>query len=531
MIPDEQKTPVVDDTPDLENSTIFSDPTDYGSGYDKKRHHGLRRVLAVVSVLMAAVMALTVWKVWISPILVNQGGDVTSSPNPEDTGVAMISVKYENVASMVVTAAEKKVTLLNVSAMDKEDRPDTVDKWIVQGVDPKITSGNIVSYRVEDACALSAVRTLAAGQDYGFDKPTKTICITMQDGTVYHITVGKESPDKVGYYCSINTDTEKVYLVETSALSLIEADPLHYADKTIITALTADEVGEKYFQSDEATLNIFDSIKITGTAIDGSIALQMTTDETKYNLYSLTSPIKAFASETEVLNLLAPIADGFTVSSAVSYDFKADKAKYGLDKPAYVAEYKIGEYSEKILVSKGDADGNCYVAVGDNPLAIYATYTGNLPFDGLTVTGLYTPYPFFENITTVQQITISGPKGEYVYDLTHYPDEDDSAKKLTVKLGDKTVDTQSFRYFYQHLVKVSAYSFTTEKNTKTPEVTIRVKFNADGADDTVLTFVRVSDLRFHLSVNGTPYGIVPSSDVDTLFADGAVFVAGGTLDS
>ncbi len=513
--------------PDLENSTIFSDPTDYGTNTKNKKHN-LRRGAVIGAVLLSAGVLAGGWFA-IKTFLPQLGvGGTSSVGTPSGTGEAVTSADYEQVKSLTVTAGDKTVTLLNVSAM--EQKPNTVDKWIVQGVDPAVTSSNIVSYRVEDACAITALRTLEKGADYGLDKPTKVIEAVMKDGSGFTLTVGKEAPDNSGFYCSVSTAPDKVYLVETSKLSLIDADPLHYADKEVITPLQSAAVGESYFQGESNSLSHFEKITVWGDKIDGKISLGMTKDTTKYNLYSLTSPITAFADEAAVLNLLSPIADGYTVSRAVSYDFGKDKAKFGLADPAYVAEYKIGDYSEKIWVSAPDADGVCYMAVGEDPLAIYATYISGLPFEGLTVTGLYTPYPFFENIVTVEQISISGPKGKYVFDLSHF-DVEDRDEKLKVLCGDTVIDTPSFRYFYQHLVKVSAISFTTEKNTSAADITIRVKFLEEGAKDTVLTFVKISDLRYHLSVNGTPYGIVADKDVETLFSDCATITSGGTLNS
>lgn len=514
---------------DFENSTIFSDPALLDSANTKKKTHTARRVVAVVAVIMAAVMVFTVWKVWVEPIMVD--GGQSSSSNIAATVVPMVSLEYENVKTMEISAGDKRVVLQQVAALSESDKVDTVDKWIVKGVDPEITSSNIVSYRVEDACKLTAVRTLEPGKDYGMGTPTKVIHIVMKDDSEHTITVGKETPDKSGFYCSVNWDKDNIYLVETSSLSLIEADPLHYADKTVIRPLQATEVGESYFKGENSTLNMFSSITITGSNIDGKISLGMTSDSTKFNIYSLTSPMKAFADDAKVLELLAPIADGFSVNSAVSYDFKADKAKFGLDKPAYVAEYKIGTYSEKIWVSKGDADSICYVAFGENPKAIYKSYTNALPFEGLTVTGLYTPYPFFENITTVEQISVSGPKGDYTFDLTHIEGEDDNTKNLKVASGKTEIDVQSFRYFYQHLVKLSAISFTDKPEADGTDITIRVKFLGEGAKDTVISYTKISDMRYYLAVNGAPYGIAASGGIEALFDDCATLVSGGKINS
>lgn len=521
---------IVEGMPDLENSTIFSDPVAYGTNNNKKKNHWSRRITAVVAVVMVAVLVVVGWFA-VGKFLPEPDTGNSSSATPSGTGELIATAELEKVKSMTVTALDKSIVLQNVDALSEDERPNTEEKWIINGYDSSIISGKIVSYRVEDACKLTAIRTLAKGPDYGLDKPTKTIKVELIAGGGFTITVGKESPDKVGYYCAVDTKPDQVYLVEASALSLIEADPLHYVEKTVISPLTSTDVGNAYFQGEGSALNMFSSISVKGAAIRGEISLGMTEDKTKYNLYSLTSPIKAFADETKVLELLGPVSQGLTVSSAVSLDFEADKSKYGLDNPAYIAEYKVGNYEETIQVSSANGDGVCYLAVGQKPLAIYQVYASDLPFQGLDVTGLYTPYPFFENVTTVDNISISGPAGDYNFSLTHIADEDDNTKNLKVVGNGKEIDVPSFRYFYQHLVKLSAISFTDEVNSASADVTIRVKFNGEGAEDTVLTLSKLSDLRYYLAVNGSPYGIVAAADVDGIFNDCATLISGGKIEA
>lgn len=517
-----------EETEVFEESTVLSAPEDLGRAGDKKKRYWLRRFAVIGAVALTAALAFgAVWL--INRLMPEEPADPNANPSivaPSGSGEVITSVKLENIKSVTVEAGEKKVVLLQAALM--EQKPDTQDKWVVEGVDPLITSGSIASYRAEDAGSILANRVMPSGEDYGFDKPTKVITITPAEGENIVVTVGRVSPDSTGYYAKVNT-SDKVYLVDASKLDLIEADPLHYADKTVMTPLKSGEVSDTYLQGDGGSLNRFDYITVTGSKIDGKIELSMTKDKTKFNIYSLSSPIKAFANDTAVIELLAPLTKGVTVSAAVSYDYEADKAKYGLENPAYIAEYKVGEFTEKLWVSVADADGKCYVAVGTAPKAIYSIHSGSLPYDGLTVTGLYASYPFFENVTTVEKITINGPKGNYVFDLSHFPEAEDNDDKLKVILNGTQVGTKSFRNFYQKFVLLSANAFTTEANTNSPEITIKIEFLGEGAEDTVLTMVKISDMRYHLSVNGVPYGITSNTGLDTIFAACETMANGGTV--
>jgi len=513
---------------EFEGSTVLSAPEDLGQA-GKKKNHWLHRFIIIGAVVFAAALAFGAAKL-IEHLMPEESTDPNANSSitaPSGAGESVTDIKLEDIKSVTITAGEKRVVLLQVAAM--EQKPDTQDKWVVEGISPLITSGSIVSYRAEDAGSMIANRLMPAGEDYGLDNPTKLITIEKLDGSKVEVTVGKVSPDTTGYYCRVSTAPDKVYLMDASQIDLINADPLHYADKTVMTPLKSGEVSDTYFQGDSGTLNRFDSITVTGSKIDGKIELAMTKDTTKFNIYSLSSPIKAFANDTAVLSLLSPLTDGVTVSAAVSYDYEADKEKYGLDNPAYIAEYKVGEFTERLCLSVSDADGKCYLAVGTDPKAIYSIHSGALPFEGLTVTGLYASYPFFENVTTVEKITISGPKGNYVFDLTHI-DAEENDDKLKVVLNGTQIATKSFRNLYQKFVLLSAISFTTEANTDTAEVTIKVEFLGDGAEDTLLSLVRISDMRYHLSVNGAPYGIVSNTGLDTIFSACETLASGGTVE-
>ena len=165
--------------PDFENSTIFSAPADYGKKDPKAGKKGLRRGMAVLSLLLVAAVVTAGW-FFIDkflPQIGNQGN--TSSATPSGTSVSILELDYNKAKSVTIETKDKKVELLNVSALEGEDKVNTVDKWILKGYDPIVTSGNIAQYRAEDACGLIALRTLPAGQDYGLDAPSKTITILM----------------------------------------------------------------------------------------------------------------------------------------------------------------------------------------------------------------------------------------------------------------------------------------------------------------------------------------------------------------
>lgn len=187
---------------------------------------------------------------------------------------------------------------------------------------------------------------------FGLDKPGIVVKLTVKDGTVPPIAVGKNTSIGAKTYVR-KGDEPKIYLTAGTLTTSINKQPKDLRDKQILS-----------FQDDD--------VQRVEIAKAGAPALTLTRkDKDQWTI----TPGDLPADASEVRSYLAGLRS--TRASDFPDDAGTDLAKYGLDKPRLtvtVATGKDGAATEQLLVggeSSGEQTKSVYVKRGSAP-TIYA---------------------------------------------------------------------------------------------------------------------------------------------------------------
>lgn len=403
-----------------------------------------------------------------------------------------------------------------------------------------------IGYLINAITTISASKNLGAVEnpaDFGFDKPLATVNVTYHDDSTYAFEIGAKTPLEDGYYYRVK-DSGEVYIVETSLGDEVSQASTAYIGTTLMTAPTKND-------DDENGQAVLRDMELSGTARKQTFAFrQVTSSDTKLSLYSymLTKPYLRGVNSN-----LAQTLSTFTSLTASSafkaYPTKEDLTKYGFDKPYTVAKLNTAISSTKddpnasssassstssgsgetpqityyynvaahtITVGNKDEDGNYYVMADDIPVIYLVSSSSisswvSLQYDDVADTML-----FMENIVNVKSISLTVDGKETLFELSHYPDKEESDDQLVVKVGDKTYSTPTFRSLYQILMGVARNGSASEKPSGTPSVIFKMTLNGEDAPSTVVNMYQTSaSLYTVVQSTGETY-TVKASAVNTL---------------
>ncbi|MBO4734550.1 MAG: hypothetical protein J5662_08740, partial [Clostridia bacterium] len=114
------------------------------------------------------------------------------------------------------------------------------------------------------------------------------------------------------------------------------------------------------------------------------------------------------------------------------------------------------------------------------------------------------------SINDLTGFTIKTADGTYSFGIKANNDQN-SADKYDITLGDKKVDCKSFQNLYEYIITLSCEDFSV-KNAKAGEkITFEFHLKNGGTDS--IEFVRASDTRFEYSENGKAMGQISSTRI------------------
>ena len=85
---------------------------------------------------------------------------------------------------------------------------------------------------------------------------------------------------------------------------------------------------------------------------------------------------------------------------------------------------------------------------------------------------------------------------------------------LTVTYGDKALTTENFQNYYQYLVGTELNEIANDKTAGTPALTLTAVRNS--GTKTTVKFIKHSDRRYYVEVDGAPMGYISSSYMDKI---------------
>ncbi|MGI6269306.1 MAG: DUF4340 domain-containing protein [Candidatus Howiella sp.] len=517
---------------DLSGSTIFGEtPVE-----DKKKPSGKsKRVRDIVAaVLVLAILAGAAFA--IVKFIPTEEETASSSSSAASMNIPVASIAEEDIASVTLTNASGSFTLLPKveEASAASSGSGEVINWYVEGIDAAYINTTTSGAFVDGAAAVSATRLMESGAEdlslYGLDAPAITLKVAGKSGEGYTLCFGGDSPAADGKYARLEGSSD-VYLVGSATVSNLEKDVYYFINVVMFSAVASDEGTSAYFDSDGALAKV-DSVVVGGTAYASPITITSNPyDSSSYIPYIMTAPVRQNVMGDAGDALISPIKTGLTADGAYAVDpDAATLAKYHMDTPQVVVEYSVGTYHKTLKISAVDGDDSYYAVMHDSVPVIYKVAKSTLSFAGYSLTDYYNNYILLDDISTVRSVTVATAAGTHVYNLSHSTDENGN-KVVTVACDGIVRESASFQNLYQFMLSCYATEFTTEAASAGSESALRLIFDYtdDAREDLQVSFVKTSDRRYHITVNGTPLGYAFSTTVESLIGYENGYYNGGTV--
>ncbi len=485
---------------DLFESTVFSNPTEFNDSRPNSHHPLLKRVLAAL-LCVCFLAGVTIAVVRLIPETEKQDTETQNNP--------VVSIETSSVSKVEIKNPTCEMVLLN---SNKKTSDDTDGAWSIEGIDPSLTQSTLIENTVLSVTKLDYIKIFDDSEaDYGFDQPTVEAVVYPRDNSFEQLTVtiGAAAPANLGYYCKISSDS-RVFLVSNDPVTLLSVEPLYFADTTGYPAIKQNAENASCF-SDNSIID-FDSLTISGKNFSEKIKIIPQKDESinSYFAYLLTSPSERIGNDTTVEEVLTLFSGGIASQGAYAYNPTADDLKkYSLDNPDIVITLSLASKSYTIKASVVD---DLYCAMLDDsenmihkiPLSVFGTINSK-PSD------FYSTFIFLENLSGLNKFTveISGSE-KYVFDLS-YTEEGSIYQAF---FEGKELDSASFKDYYGKLISLAPISYESAQINRTSlKITLS---HTDGTKDTVLEFKEFSSQRYQVEMNSIPMGLITATDYQNL---------------
>ena len=403
-------------------------------------------------------------------------------------------------------------------------------KWYVEGIDKsKIVSSSIYE-KIKDCLTIRGIKementfsSVAEYHDYyGMEKKLIAGCVvSFNDGTPdLSIYLGSALATGDAYYFRTSL-SDAVYVIESSYAEYYYCSTKEFANGTMIEPMVKTDANKAYY-NEANKLARFDSIKISGDVFgDKSYEFKMADGPSAdFMPYLMTAPYKRPANDEFIAKILGFADTGLNAS--VLYSFSVtdkDIKECGLDRPKCTIEFKIQDYSYKLIIGGSREDNtDSMAAIVEGRDMVYGIDFDDIAFlvnASNDITNMFNEDFILEDIYTIDGFEMEVSSGQYRFDLTHTLREGEtSVYDTVVKKGTTVMDTKSFKLIYQRVLMLSLMEYVTEAEYSKPVLTVKFDYIADGAPK-VVEFTESPDDIYHYVawVDGTPLGEVLRSSV------------------
>lgn len=509
----EERKDILEENEEDLGSTIFSAPEEKKDKVEKPKL--LKKALSIF--LVVAILAgITTGIFLLVPELV---GDEQAGAQVNETEI--MNSDLANYSAVVVKNQKETLDFYVVEskseATSSDSEPKVLRLWIERSVDPNLVDTSTTSSYVKSALGLKYAKIIADEYTdsslYGFDSPSYTVNATKLEGETVTLTVGKQSPDKSGYYVTSSTDG-KVYLVKASYLASLDKTRLDLAKAVTIPAFTEAEGSAEYYTS--GNFAKFDYMHFANANTTSTYTINCA-DETntayKFNAYYISSPIKRGANDDMVSQIVSLFSTDISADGVYSYTkTSADFAAFGLDKPDLFVSVKAGS-QQRELKAKRQSDGY-YALISNDIDVIMKVSSGTLAAANFAESDLYSPFLFIAMLAEVEDFIIEYGDTKHTFAIVTEYDEENKQDEITgVKInGGAAVKPESFQDYYTFLIGMTAVSYEDAKLVdKEPKATITMT-QKDGSTPVVVRYYAAQDNRYLVEVNGMEMGLIGSAN-------------------
>ena len=413
------------------------------------------------------------------------------------------------------------------------------DKWNYVEDDKFPLSESAILDKVSSLTSVSSMRTIEDPDnlaDFGLENPEVTATVTDTDGKETELALGATNDAVSGCYMSMNGDTSKIYLVDTTLKTNLEFDLSDIAEKEDIPSITGSTITSVTIHKPEGTAKLFqDSGSETGWTFEDTDGSSVPADSSLVSTYTGNFSALAWTDYvTYDLNNLG--AYGLENPTVITVDYQQEEEADGSDTESSddsaeeTADDSTKDDTEEdstvtvdkqmvMLVGSQTEDGNYYYGKLQDNSCIYTI--GSSTIQNITdmkkadfLSTKVADYSFADLDTVT--FTRNGETYVASKETVESEDEDgETTEETKYLINDKEIETTDFNSFY-NLITAMTWQSQDENAQPSGEPDLSVDFYKEGGTNVTVDYYSY-DTNFYLVIDSKGnHSLVNKMDVREL---------------
>ena len=480
-----------------------------------------KRVIAIVAII-AAIGALLAALYFVQKI--EPAGDGGSSAITPSDSVYVLGGADSPAAAVVEVKNEFGSYVLENT---KPHEPKNGNNFVIRGYEGVAFNSYSVMGVADRAQALVVASVVAESganlADFGLDRPSVGVNVTYADNSKATLHIGNAAPGGDGYYAMREGDPA-VYLLYQSSAEYFLKSPLDMVELGIVSGDPQSSTFTKAVLGGSVRP---EEILVQAVPPQNTSASDGASSVMSFTTHTIEAPIK---SRLHAMHGLEPLSSVFGLQgtkAVAKIDSPSDLSAWGLAEPYSTLLIDTEEEgSFKLLASKPDAEGNCYLMREGAPL-VYLVPASSLPWLELTPFKMMDKMLILPFIDSVKSVRLETPGKTSVFELEGVDDA------LAAKLdGQPYENMANFRRFYQTLLAASYDAYTEEPLPANPKLLLQYTYTyRDGRPADTVRFYEGPSRKVFLQLGEDTPMLGLSSYVDRVLADLEKVLAGQDVQS
>ena len=446
----------------------------------------------------------------------------------EDAAETVFEIDADDISNIQIVSGE------NTFDFSHED-----DQWSYVEDDKFPLSESAILDKVSSLTSVSSMRTIEDPDnlaDFGLENPEVTATVTDTDGKETELALGATNDAVSGCYMSMNGDTSKIYLVDTTLKINLEFDLSDIAEKEDIPSITGSTITSITIQKAEGTAKLFqDSGSETGWTFEDTDGSSVPADSSLVSTYTGNFSALAWTDYvTYDLNNLG--AYGLENPTVITVDYQQEEEADGSDTESSddsaeeTADDSTKDDTEEdstvtvdkqmvMLVGSQTEDGNYYYGKLQDNSCIYTI--GSSTIQNITdmkkadfLSTKVADYSFADLDTVT--FTRNGETYVASKETVESEDEDgETTEETKYLINDKEIETTDFNSFY-NLITAMTWQSQDENAQPSGEPDLSVNFYKEGGTNVTVDYYSY-DTNFYLVIDSKGnHSLVNKMDVREL---------------
>lgn len=362
--------------------------------------------------------------------------------------------------------------------------------------------------------AVQKIEQVSALSDFGLEQPRASVKASYSDGSMFGFEIGADAPGGENVYCK--TDDGKVYVFAQQKVANFLNGLVDFVD-TAVTALPQTD-GEQPVQVKQAAF--------TGTAYPQPLTMRRKAgNDAVLESYSFESPGHGSVDsdkEQYIANLINLQAE----KVAAIHPTNDQLNECGLSEPVASVQfsYDASGVEQTCVLNVGEADNAIYLMRDDRPV-IYQMAAESVPWLGLDYGDFVSRRAPMPSIWDVASVTVTTAQQTVVFELSGKDDD------FSVVCGEKNLDVDKFKSYYQTLIGISADEYTqTQPDSETPLFTIKYTYRDSAKPADTVQFFDGPTRRVIMQVNGGDRFLLKEKQLELLVKNTESMQTGGEIE-